>query len=196
MGKREAARPVLAAAALLVGASAARAEPAATCTARAVEGRVLAEVELRDFFDDETVRLMRLGLQGRLRVEATVLRKRWLFAQQRVAEEALDQTVSISSADGRLLLDGRPDVRDPARLSLGRIAIPMDRPPPAGATLEVRVRLQVITATTLGDVASWVTGRKKEEVGSSLERGVVAAVVDGLARRATASCVVGAGGGP
>jgi hypothetical protein len=193
MGQGRAFGPGAPAATLLVGlllAAPARADPGASCRAHRGNGRVVAEIELRDLLDEETVRLIRLGLRGRLRVEATVLRKRWLFTRQSLVTQSLERTVSAAPGGARLLVDGRTEIADPARWSLDRIPIPVEGGLPEGLSLEVEVRLQVITAASLGDVASWVTGRKKDEAGSSLERGVVAAVVDDLTRRATAVCAV------
>ena len=201
--------PALAlAAALAFAAPAARAEgPEARCSATRVGRRVVVRSEALRFVDAELARLVRLGLTGRVEVELTLYRRRSVWFDARLAApERLRQALTWEARTGALLLDGRPvpaEAGGEALLPLERVAFTLDADVREGEDLRVRVavRLQVVTAQSLGRVAAWLTqrgraAREAEEAGEEdgVRQGLVATVAEDLTRSAKGVCEVGPGG--
>ncbi|QRN95657.1 hypothetical protein JRI60_42485 [Archangium violaceum] len=172
-----------------------RAEEAArvTCSATRVGRRVVVRPEAFALVAPELERLMRLGLAGRLEVELTLLRRRTLWFSEQVDATRLTQVLAWSSKEGGWVLDGRPLTEKPEPLELERVAWVLEEEPEAERTfvVEVGVRLQVVTAASLGKVARWLTqGEKTEAERSSLTRGLLLTVAEDLTRGAEGRCTV------
>ncbi|MCY1074815.1 hypothetical protein [Archangium lansingense] len=172
----------------------ARAEepPRVTCSATRVGRRVVVRPEALALVAPELERLMRLGLAGRLEVELTLLRRRPLWFSERMDAARLTQVLVYSAKEGGWVLDGRL-LAGVGTLELERVAWTLEEEPEAEATfvVEVGVRLQVVTAASLGKVAQWLTqGEKTEAERSALTRGLLRTVAEDLTRRAEGRCSV------
>ena len=179
---------------LASGASAAaRERPSASCQAQIVGDRVLATVSLRAFVEDETVRLLRLGMRGRVRTDAAVLRRRWGVFEQTAAARVIESRLSAAPDTQDLLLDERTRLPATGPITLERVALRLsERDAAAGRfSLRVTVQLQVVTMSSLSKVAAWATESKDDDASSSLlTRGLLAAVVNDLTRTAECTCDV------
>jgi hypothetical protein len=164
---------LLATASIAGGAGAAWAQPALDCRADTAGQRVLLRVSLAELFDEELLRLVELGLVGRLRVTATLYRQRPLWFDARLAESSRELAVSWSRQESTFTIEGRP-VERPNRLELPEMIMGGalgDAPDSAPAYVEVTARLEVITASSLGQVARWlVRGKAQGERSAAPER--------------------------
>lgn len=167
--------------------------PSARCQAAVVADRVVVRVELHGFLDEETLRLLRLGLRGRIATEASLLRKHWGPFEKTLASAAQEAELVVIDDRQTLTLNGRARL-DPERpVALERLALRLGETPPPKSRLMVRasVRLQVVTLSSLSKAAAWATESTEEETGGSiLTRGLLAAVVDDLTRAASCACEV------
>lgn len=157
-------RALLLLAALLAagGARAAWAQPALSCRADPAGQRAILQVSLANLFDEELLRLVQLGLVGRLRIQATLYRPRALWFDARLAETSRELAVSWSREEETFTVEGRP-VSHPNRLELPELVLgPAPGSDGAGdqAYVEVNARLEVITASSLGQVARWLVRGK------------------------------------
>lgn len=159
----------------IAGESDALAKTALACRAERAGDRALVQVTVDDLFDRELLRLVELGLVGRLHTEATLYRRRGFWFDARLAQSRQVFILSwskepASHAHGVFRLEGGT-IADPQRLALPLIALrPGDDAPadvaandpdrdPAARYVEIKLRLEVITARSLGRVAAWlVTG--------------------------------------
>jgi hypothetical protein len=167
--------------------------PRVTCSASRVGRRVVVMPEALALVAPELERLMRLGLAGRLEVELTLLRRRPLWFSERMDAARLTQVLTYSAKEGGWLLDGRPLAAGVGTLELERVAWTLEEEPEAEAAfvVEVGVRLQVVTAASLGKVTRWLTqGEKTEAERSALTRGLLRTVAEDLSRRAEGRCSV------
>lgn len=185
----------------VLGASSARAEePRVACVATRSGRRVLVRPEALALLSPELERLIKLGLAGKVEVTVTVLRRRRLWFDARLGETRLTQVLAFSREDG-FALDGRPLGSGPASLELERVAWTLEEPPEAGADFvaQVEVRLQVVTAASLGKVAEWLTrGAPREASGENgtVTQNLLRTVAEDLTRRASGRCdVKGSGDG-
>lgn len=171
----------------------ARAEepPRVTCSASRVGRRVVVRPEALALVAPELERLMKLGLAGRLEVELTLLRRRPLWFSERVDTTKLTQVLAYSTKDEGWRLDGRP-LASPETLQLERVAWTLEEEPEAETAfvVEVDVRLQVVTAASLGKVTKWLTQGDKEAERSALTSGLLRTVADDLTRGAEGRCAV------
>jgi hypothetical protein len=79
-------------------------------------------------------------------------------------------------------------------LELERTAWTLKEPPESGDSfvVQVNVRLQVVTAASLGKVATWLTqGESAEDERSAVSRNLLRTVADDLTRGASGRCDVG-----
>src|SRR5262245_18280040 len=82
------------------------------------------------------LRLMRLGMVGRVRIEAALVRKRRFWLEHRMPAGPIETAVTYSKPSGKFLLDGRREIRVDEPLSFGRLSlrfqdeIPRCRPHP------------------------------------------------------------------
>ncbi len=176
-----------------VGQGSAQERPTASCGARLVGDRVLVSMELRSFLDEETLRLVRLGLVGRVHVELGVYRKRWGLFEQTVALQSSDASVEYSRSDRRFLLDRRLVVDAPLALKLPVQSVRLGAvaQPATSLSLRAEARLQVVTVASLSKVAAWATGAEGDQASSDvLTRGLLSAVVEDLTRSAECTCRV------
>jgi hypothetical protein len=183
----------LAAALSLLAPTARAEEPRAQCAATLNGRRVVVRPEAQALLTSELDRLLRLGMAGRLEVELTLLRRRKLWFDERVDSARLTQVLSYSQ--GGYLLDGRPLSAGAAALELERTAWTLPEPPEPGASyvVEVSVRLQVVTASSLNKVASWLTEgspSEPEEERSTVTRNLLRTVAEDLTRHASGRCDV------
>jgi hypothetical protein len=146
------------------GSGAAFAQPAAGCRADTAGPRVLLRVTLADLFDRELLRLVELGLVGRLSVKATVFRRRRLWFDARMVELERELSLAWSRQEGALTIQGQP-VAQPNRLELPEMILSPSQASGddlADSYVEVVARLEVITASSLGQVARWlVRGQRR-----------------------------------
>jgi hypothetical protein len=166
-------------------------EPRAQCAATLSGRRVVVRPEAQAFLNAELDRLLRLGLAGRLEVELTLLRRRRLWFDEQVDSARLTQVLSFSQ--GEYLLDGRPLPSGATALELERTAWTLETPPESGDAfvVQVNVRLQVVTASSLGKMASWLTqGPSSESERSTVSRNLLSSVAEDLTRRASGRCEV------
>ncbi len=167
-------------------------EPRAACTATLSGRRVMVRPEAFDVVSPELDRLVRLGMAGKLEVELTLWRRNAIWFDARVDVTRLTQVLAF--ANGTYLLDGRPLSEGPSPMPLERVAWTLEERPGPGARFEVRVtvRLQVVTAASLGRVAAWLTqGRQAPgEEGSTLTGTVLRSVAEDLSRGASGRCDV------
>ncbi|WP_224242309.1 DUF4390 domain-containing protein [Hyalangium gracile] len=166
-------------------------EPRAQCTATLSGRRVVVRPEAQSFLPTELDRLLRLGLAGRLEVELTLLRRRKLWFDEQVDTARLTQVLSFTQ--GVYLLDGRPLPASTTTLELERTAWTLEEPPEPGEAfvVQVSVRLQVVTASSLGKVASWLTkSPSAEDERSTVTRNLLRTVAEDLTRQASGRCDV------
>jgi hypothetical protein len=154
---------------------------------------VVTTIELHSLLDDDLLSLIRLGMEGRIRVQASVLRKRWGLFEQDLATRWSEAKIAYLADDRQYVLNGRVRIRDPARFTIARIALPLSDPAAAAKrmTFRAEIRLQVVTESSLAKVAAWVTESDEDETsGSILARGLLSAVAEDLVRTTECSCVV------
>lgn len=162
--------------------------PAARCSARLAGGRALVDVELLHFLDPELARVVRLGVEGRLRVEVTLVRERALWFDAPAATQVTELYLRWSKASGRYVLGSWRELEDPGTLALERLSLRPGAPPAPGERyrVDVRAHLQVITAGSLGQVASWIAERKNGA--PPVSETVLSAIASDLARQASCAC--------
>jgi hypothetical protein len=161
---------LLAAASIAGWSGVAGAQPVLDCRADTAGQRVVLQVSLADLFDEELLRLVELGLTGRLRIQATLYRKRRIWFDARLAESSRELAVAWSRQEGTFTVDGRP-VEPLHRLELPEMIVsaPLDgQTDSAPAYVEVTARLEVITANSLGQVARWLVRGKAQASRSSV----------------------------
>ena len=193
---------LLATASIAGRAAVAWAEPTLECRAEPAGQRLALRVSLADLFDEELLRLVELGLVGRLRVEATWYRERPLWFDARVGQSSRELVVSWSRQESTFLVEGRP-VERLSRFELPELMIGGGLDVPADSVagyVEVRARLEVITASSLGQVARWLVRGKAQgnraapepaESGSPLvPRALVQYLAADLARTAKGRCPI------
>lgn len=166
----------------------------ARCRCRIAGNRAETTIEVQGLVDAELERLIRLGLAGRVRWELELVRKRWLWVEQPVAELSVESTIRFSEARRVFVVEGIGEIPDLSHLSLHTADLRLEPRPAAKARheLRVRARLQVITVESLARVASWmVDGEEQEGEGPSSSwatRSLLAAVSNDLQRVVSASC--------
>lgn len=195
---RSSHRAAFALALLLVapGWAAARDPPSAVCSARLAGRRVLVNATLNELFDADLLRLVRLGLAGRLDVEVALVRKRFLLFAEAEASERYQAIVSYDDKSEEFRIDGRVVGPELKSLALDRVALTLRAPPPPGPhSVRVSARLEVVTASSLLQVARWIGGRQKqkpaeEAEGSGFSGLFVKSLLQDLARSATGTCAL------
>ena len=171
--------------ALLLLAGAAKAQEAA-CKAVLAGTRALVDATVHGLLDRELLRIVKLGVAGRLTVEASVTRRRQLWFGHVVAVTTRELPLTWSEERGAFELDGRA-LADPEHVSLERIALSLgESDDPRAYEVEVVTRLTVVTRGSLGRVADLLAG----ESDSPLARTLLGAIANDLTRSANATCPV------
>jgi hypothetical protein len=171
--------------ALLLLAGAAKAQEVA-CKALLAGTRALVDATIHGLLDRELLRIVKLGVPGKLTVEASVSRRRQLWFGRVVTTATRELPLRWSEERGAFELDGRP-LADPEHISLERIPLPLgEAEEPAAYQVEVVTRLVVVTPGSLGRVAHLLEG----ESDSALTRTLLGAIANDLTRSASASCPV------
>jgi hypothetical protein len=181
-----------------VGARAARAAGTVSCRAERLGGRALAHSLAVDLFDRELQRLVELGLVGRLNLEVVLFQRRPLWFDRRAAEATRTFTVVWSKAEAHFTLDGQR-LTTPREVRFPDLVL---RPEDDGLSegdfyFQLTVRLEVITAQSLGEVARWLVSRPAAQPepaaqprAAVLPRALVDYLASDLARTATGRCPV------
>ena len=171
--------------ALLLLAGAAKAQEVA-CKAVLAGTRALVDATVHGLLDRELLRIVKLGVSGRLTVETTVVRRRQLWFGRVVAATTRELPLTWSEERGAFELDGRA-LPDPEHVSLERIALSLgESDDPRAYEVEVVTRLTVVTRGSLGRVADLLAG----ESDSPLARTLLGATANDLTRSANATCPV------
>jgi len=114
--------------------AATREPPSASCSARLVGRRVIVNAALAGLFDPELLRLVRLGLAGRLEVEIALQRKRLLMFSEALASEHYQATLSYDERSQEFRIDGRGVGAELLSLTLDRVTLTLRAPPPEART--------------------------------------------------------------
>jgi hypothetical protein len=171
--------------ALLLLAGAAKAQEVA-CKAVLAGTRALVDATMHGLLDRELLRIVKLGLSGRLTVETSVVRRRQLWFGRVVAATTRELPLTWSEERGAFELDGRA-LPDPEHVSLERIALSLgEAEDPRAYEVEVVTRLVVVTPGSLGRVAGFLAG----ESDSALARTLLGAIANDLTRSANGTCPV------
>jgi hypothetical protein len=170
---------------LLLLAGATKAQELA-CKAVLAGTRALVDATVHRLLDPELLRIVKLGVAGRLTVEANVVRRRQLWFGRVVAATKRELPLTWSEERGVFELDGRA-LPDPENLSLERIVLPLgEAGDPRAYEVEVTTRLVVVTQGSLGRVANLLEG----ENDSALTRTLLDAIANDLTRSANGTCRV------
>jgi hypothetical protein len=169
--------------ALLLLAGASKAQEAA-CRAVLAGTRALVDATVHGLLDRKLLRIVKLGVSGRLTVEASVVRRRQLWFGRVATKRELP--LSWSEERGVFELDGRA-LPDPEHISLERIALSLgEAGDPRAYEVEVVTRFVVVTSGSLGRVVGLLEG----ESDSALTRTLLGAIANDLTRSANATCAV------
>jgi hypothetical protein len=170
---------------LLLLAGAAKAQELA-CKAVLAGTRALVDATVHGLLDRELLRIVKLGVAGRLTVEASVVRRRQLWFGRVVSTSTRELPLTWSEERGAFELDGRA-LSDPEHIPLERIALSLgEADDPRAYQVEVVTRLVVVTPGSLGRVAHLLEG----ESDSALTRTLLGAIANDLTRSANATCPV------
>ncbi len=170
---------------LLLLAGAAKAQEVA-CKAVLAGTRALVDATIHGLLDREMLRIVKLGLSGRLTVEASAVRRRQLWFGRVVATTTRELPLTWSEERGVFELDGRA-LPDPEHVPLERIALSLgEADDPRAYEIEVVTRLVVVTPGSLGRVAGLLAG----ETDSALARTLLGAIANDLTRSANGTCPV------
>jgi predicted metal-dependent phosphotriesterase family hydrolase len=171
--------------ALLLLAGAARAQEAA-CKAVLAGTRALVDATVHGMLDRDLLRIVKLGLSGRLSVETTVVRRRHLWFGRVVSKATREVPLAWSEERGVLEVDGRP-IADPEHIPLERIVLSLgESEDPSSYQVELSTRLVVVTQSSLGRVADLLSS----DSDSPLSRTVLSAIANDLVRSASTTCPV------
>jgi hypothetical protein len=171
--------------ALLLLAGAARAQEVA-CRAVLAGTRALVDATVNGLLDRDLLRIVKLGLSGKLTLETTVVRRRHLWFGRVVARTAREVPLAWSEERGVLEVDGRP-IANPEHISLERIVLALgESEDPSTYQVELSTRLVVVTQSSLGRVAGLLSG----DSDSPLSRTVLSAIANDLVRSASTTCAV------
>jgi hypothetical protein len=128
---------------------------------------VLVDPSLEGLFQDEQLRLIRLGLVGQVHIETTLVQHRALWFDEQLDAQTFDLALTWSAEDRQYRMDGRP-VDDPHRLTLERLVLRGGSSPDGQRVVEVKARLQVVTTGSLTTLAGWMVDGERSRTASSL----------------------------
>jgi hypothetical protein len=158
------------------------------CQAEQIGGWARVQVTALDLFDRDLLRLVRLGLDGRIALDVTLYRRRPLWFDRLQGRESRAAVVTWSRSRRSYSLDEQP-LPDPARLAL--VPVVLRAQGEGEQYVEISIRLEVVTAGSLVQVARWLVRGQGSEEGptpSVLGRSLLSQVASDLARSATARC--------
>ena len=171
--------------AFLLLAGAAKAQEVA-CKAMLAGTRALVDATVHGLLDRELLRIVKLGVSGRLTVETSVVRRRQLWFGRVVATKKLELPLRWSEERGVFELDGKA-LSDPEHAALERLVLSLgEAEDPRAYEVEVATQLVVVTSGSLGRVADFLAG----ESDSALARTLLGAIANDLTRSANAKCPV------
>ena len=163
------------------------------CLAERAGQRALVQVAVTQLFDRDLLRLVELGLVGRLHLDLGLYRRRRFWFDLRVAESSQLYTIAWSKEEGRFTIEGRP-LDNPADFGVPTLSLRPEEDQLGGepAYVEAVARLEVITPASLGQVARWlVTGPQGEAGARTPEpRTLLNVLAADLARTARGRCSV------
>jgi hypothetical protein len=163
--------------------------PRAGCRVTFSENRALVDIELTDFFDPELLKLVRLGLEGKIQLELSVVRPRAAWFDEKVGEERTELAVRYDKPRRKYRLDHRRDLNDPNRFWVERLAVRLGNGERAVEyRVELRAALEVVTPKSLNQVADWIAIGRKPGGGSVLSRTLVDRITGDLQRKVEAQC--------
>jgi len=131
------------------------------CRAERAGQRALVQIGVSQLFDRDLLHLVELGLVGRLHIELTLFQRRRFWFDPRLVESTHLFTIAWSKDDKRFTLEGRP-ITSPTDFALPLLALRPDEElldaGDAGGDfyVDVALRLEVITPTSLTQVARWL----------------------------------------
>ncbi|RKH47722.1 hypothetical protein D7X55_11395 [Corallococcus sp. AB049A] len=165
-------------------------EASAACTATLSGRRVMVRPEARAFISPELDRLVRLGLAGKLEVELTLWKRRAFWFDANLDSARITQVLAFTQEG--YVLDGRELTGGVGTLELERVAWTLDARPESDEhfVVQVEVRLQVVTATSLGRMARWLTQGEPTSSGTPVLTSLLRSVAEDLARQASGRCDV------
>jgi hypothetical protein len=170
---------------LLLIAFAAKAEEVA-CKAVLAGTRALVDATVHGLLDQELLRIVKLGVAGKLSLQTSVVRRRRLWFGRVVAATSRELPLTWSPERGVFELDGRA-IPDPEHVSLERIVLPLgESEDPRAYEVEITTRLVVVTPGTMGHVTGLLAG----ESDSALARTVLGAIASDLTKSADGTCAV------
>lgn len=171
--------------ALLLLAGAAKAQEVA-CKAVLAGTRALVDAAVHRLLDRDLLRIVKLGVPGKLTVETSVMRRRQLWFGRVVATKRLELPLRWSEERGVYELDGKA-LADPEHATLERVIVSLgEAEDPRAYEVEVATQLVVVTSGSLGRVADFLAG----ESDSALARTLLGAIANDLTRSASAKCPV------
>ena len=171
--------------ALLLLAGAAKAQEVA-CKAVLAGTRALVDATVHRLLDRDLLRIVKLGVPGKLTVETSVMRRRQLWFGRVVATKKLELPLRWSEERGVFELDGKA-LADPEHATLERVIVSLgEAEDPRAYEVEVATQLVVVTSGSLGRVADFLAG----ESDSALARTLLGAIANDLTRSASAKCPV------
>ena len=171
--------------ALLLLAGAAKAQEVA-CKAVLAGTRALVDATVHRLLDRDLLRIVKLGVPGKLTVETSVMRRRQLWFGRVVATKRLELPLRWSEERGVFELDGKA-LTDPEHARLERVIVSLgEAEDPRAYEVEIATQLVVVTSGSLGRVADFLAG----ESDSALARTLLGAIANDLTRSANAKCPV------
>jgi hypothetical protein len=175
---------------LLLPVAAYAERPSARCEAVQLGRRTLASLDLHHFFDRELLRLIRLGLEGRIQVRLTLMRRRTAWFDEVVLTVEQGLVITWDKDQRTYLVNGRAiDAAALDPLAFDRVALGRRDAQTAGTHyVEVSAQLQVVTVKSLLHAAGWVAGGPPRA--DVVTTRVARAVVEDLTRKASTSCGV------
>ncbi|MFH0898999.1 MAG: hypothetical protein V2A73_00060 [Pseudomonadota bacterium] len=179
---------------LLWGGNAHAAPPEVKCVARVLGSRTIAGAQILHFFDPTLIRLIRLGLEGRIDVNIDLMQRRRFFFDRLLASASISWAIVYEPTAGVFLVNGKQLSEDRLdRLELPGISLGRDLIAPRNSYyVTVSARLQVATTASLGRMARWIIEDSEDE-STLLPSGIISFLADDMARRANNDCELARG---
>ena len=160
------------------------ASPKTECEAAKSSKRVSLRIKLQNFLNPNLLQLVRLGLPGKLRIKARLMRSRDYWFDDSVESSTTHVGVRWHEGVG-LVLGDSSIVRDTKFFSIPVISLGRGKKLSGSLYVEVEVRLRIITQSSLGQTRRWLKGATKS---GSMGKWVMKQVVEDLTRSDGTSC--------